>query len=353
MRSDGALVNGYFKSGRCQMSVTIKLSKTSNKEPNLLKLRLQTIRLRKMLENTRAVIDLIHDGKEKLSGEYIFDRHYNVSLIDKIIERTRGLIFDSSVLAPEESRKNYIFFDKCKDLAEEFLLQPFDKKDGSGVEDDVVEVFEDTPEYKMLSKALAWADDPGQGKANSVMTLITNVFDHVFSSFEKNRSTIKGAYQLEIKLPHYTHQIELVDLGEGIREDKEGLYTFNNLQCRPLRLMMEKILEKKDLSDSNEKQTKNWFAIITDCYLRLQSVDPGASLYLEAAIMNNVNSDFIFLYSKDMNPAEEHLSSEYHFKKSPLGRIIWTDRIQKSNIEKDIDQLFSILFSAGYENREN
>jgi len=45
------------------MNVTKKLTKTSRVKMNLLKVRLQTIRLKKLLENTKGIIDFIDDGK--------------------------------------------------------------------------------------------------------------------------------------------------------------------------------------------------------------------------------------------------------------------------------------------------
>ena len=193
------------------MNITKKLAKTSRMKMDLLKVRLQTIRLKKMLENTRGVIDLIDDGKEKLSGEYIFDRYYNVSLVDKIIERTREVVFDSSVLVPEGSQELYSSFDECKKFAEKSLLIPFTQKNITYPQNHDDEGFEDTPEYKMLTNALSWAGNFGQENENSVMAIVSNAFDHIFLCFEKNKSAINSTYQLEIESHGFTNHIALVD----------------------------------------------------------------------------------------------------------------------------------------------
>ena len=326
------------------MNITKKMTKTSRTKKDLLKVRLQSLRLRNMLENTRGIIDLIDDGKEKLSGEYIFDRYYNVSLVDKIIERTRGVVFDSSVLVPEGSHEIYSSFDECKKFAEESLLIPFTQKEITDVHNHNDDTFEDTPEYKMLTDALSWAGNFEQRNKKSVMAIISNVFDHVFLCFEKNKSDTNGTYQLEIESHGYTNHIELVDLGEGISEAKDGLYSFDNLDCKPLRLILEKTLENR--LKSSEKPAKNWFAIITDSYLGLQSLEPGFSLHLETALMNNMGSNFIFLYSKNLNIEKKQLQPECSFINTPLGQLTWNNKINISDFGKNINLIGDILFSA-------
>jgi len=326
------------------MNVTKKLTKTSRVKMDLLKVRLQTIRLKKMLENARGIIDFIDDGKEKLSGEYIFDRYYNVSLVDKIIERTRGVIFDSSVLAPEGSQGIYSSFDECKKFAEESLLIPFTQKDITDLQNHNDETFEDTSEYKMLTDALSWADNFKQGNRKSVMDIVSNIFDHVFLSFEKNKSARYGTFRLEIESHGCINRIELIDLGEGISEAKDGSYSFDNLNCKPLRLILEEAFE--DRLKESAKPGRNWFAIITDSYLGLQCLDPGFSLHLETALMDNMGLNFIFLYSKNINIAKKQLKPECSFINTRLGQLTWNNQTDISSFEKNIDQIGDILFSA-------
>ena len=203
------------------------------------------------------------------------------------------------MLLPEGSQEIYSFFDECKKFAEESLLIPFTQKDITDLQNHNDETFEDTPEYKMLTDALSWANNFKQGNKNSVMALVSDVFDHVFLCFEKNKSDIHGTYQLEIESHGHTNRIELIDLGEGISEAKDGLYSFDNLNCKPLRLILEETFENR-LKDSG-KPSRSWFATITDSYLGLQSLEPDFSLHLETALMDNQGSNFIFLYSKNVN----------------------------------------------------
>ncbi|HBN26690.1 MAG TPA: hypothetical protein DD405_04390 [Desulfobacteraceae bacterium] len=324
------------------MKVTKKLTKTSQGKMDLLKMRLQTTRLKKMLENTRGIIDFIDDGKEKLSGEYIFDRYYNVSLVDKIIERTRGVVFDSSVLVPEGSRQIYSSFDECKKFAEESLLSPFTQKDITDRPGSNDEAFEDTPEYKMLTDVLSWAGIFKQENKKSIMDIVSNIFDHVFLCFEKNKSSRNGTYQLEIESHGYTNHIELIDLGEGISEAKDGLYSFDNLKCRPLRLILEENFENR--LKGSEKPGGNWLATITDSYLGLQNLDPGCTLHLETTLVDNMDSNFIFLYSKNVNIEKKQLQPECSFTKTPLGRLTWNNKTDLSGFEKNIGQIGDILF---------
>lgn len=77
------------------------------------------------------------------------------------------------------------------------------------------------------------------------MAIISNVFDRVFLCFEKNKSSMNGIYQLETESHSYTNQIELIDLGEGISETEDGSYSFDNLNCKPLRLILEEAFENR------------------------------------------------------------------------------------------------------------
>ncbi len=57
--------------------------------------RIRRVRCGHLFTQVRAIALLFVDGQEKLSGAYIFDRHYIISLVDKIIDLNRKLVFDA------------------------------------------------------------------------------------------------------------------------------------------------------------------------------------------------------------------------------------------------------------------
>ncbi|OPX40200.1 MAG: hypothetical protein B1H13_08105 [Desulfobacteraceae bacterium 4484_190.3] len=61
--------------------------------------------------------------------------------------------------------------------------------------------------------------------------------------------------------------------------------------------------------------------------------------------MNNINSDFTFLYSKSTSLAENHLPQNFHIKKTPLGYMIWSYGRDWYDLEKDIILLGNTLFT--------
>ena len=71
------------------MRVLRRLSRRSMRRAAVRELRIRSVRFRKLLENTRGIIDLFDDGREKLEGEFIYDRQYVVSLVDKVIVRNK------------------------------------------------------------------------------------------------------------------------------------------------------------------------------------------------------------------------------------------------------------------------
>jgi len=83
---------------------------------------IQTIRFRELLRKTQALMHLIDDGQEKLSGEYILDFHYIASLIENIIDNLRLLVFNACVLVPEGGEALYLSYDAHRATARNMLL---------------------------------------------------------------------------------------------------------------------------------------------------------------------------------------------------------------------------------------
>ena len=60
--------------------------------------RLHVARLGSFLANARAIRDLCDDARAKYEGDYVFDRQYVVSVVDRVLEHLEALLFDARVL---------------------------------------------------------------------------------------------------------------------------------------------------------------------------------------------------------------------------------------------------------------
>ncbi|MCD6584606.1 MAG: hypothetical protein J7K96_02480, partial [Desulfobacteraceae bacterium] len=141
------------------MSILEKLKKIGHKEPEIRQFCIQTIRFKKFLENARALLDLFNDGREKALGEYIFDRHYVVSLIDSVIERLGMMVYDASVLVPKSGETLYAIYDKHKLAASNLIYYSASGNGGVKSGSDTAETsLSEEPEYQLLSDVLRWFD---------------------------------------------------------------------------------------------------------------------------------------------------------------------------------------------------
>ena len=105
------------------------------------------------------------DGREKALEEYIFDRHYVVTLIDKVVETLGMMVFDACVLVPERGKEFYHVYDRQVVTAKRLLgEEPTPEKPGSkkepfpgtkAVKNPRVPRAEEA-EYQLLFKALNW-----------------------------------------------------------------------------------------------------------------------------------------------------------------------------------------------------
>ncbi len=196
-------------------------------------LRLHSVRLKHMLAQAHAIIGLCADGREKLTGAYIFDSHYIFSLVDRIIDLSREMVFDASVIAPEGIRTCYSAFDNCKAAAEALFL------DGSQAEDtSAADHFEDTAEYRLLRQALDWIGGPGDDRLHvSVIGLLDRVLRHVFAGFDKKAPSMP--YQLDFVCGGTRQRVAFMDLDGAVGGVSDSSPCLDDLQCRPLVLLLK------------------------------------------------------------------------------------------------------------------
>ena len=294
---------------------------------------LANVRRRKLLENARALIELLGDGKEKLHGEFIFDKRYNFALIEQLIEKSGEMVFDASIMVPEKSDRLWGMYNKLSQAAEKM----FPDSRYSSAQDS--EAFDGLPELQMLSDILEWAE--GESTEISIMDLLQQTFDHVHDTRSQRSGLSKNLDRYpKLALGHDT--VHLVDFGGGLSRSKSGeSLDIEEVVCSPLRYLA------KSLSDPSgigiHRVPTEIVATVSDVHLHLRNVSSDSSLFLDATFMGHSDSDFIFFYlSGTANPPD--WSEGFRLEKTGNGWMAWTYGTEPDDFAQKMEHLGRNLF---------
>jgi hypothetical protein len=306
--------------------------------------RLTLARLRKLLENARAIMNLLTDGQEKLREEYIFDRHYVTSLVDQVIERSGMLVFDAVVLAPEGGEALYLLHDKLK----AFAVDQFIKGSGeTGIDNTVAlqEPIPEEPELRLLARVLTWATGQLPNGIVSAMDFIRRIFDHIIPVFRDGRYFKMAKSWLELEGAGVKHQIRVIGLEtETIKED---LVFINDLECRPLGMMFIGAGQEQSENKGQKQQPiRKWIAFIGKEHLSLRGIDTDNKVYLEATFSGHMDSDFIFIFSENPMDPKAFIPPAFHIEKTELGTLAWSYDVSGQNMENSLTQLGTHLLGS-------
>lgn len=323
-----------------------KLFERLQKHPKLNPLteaRLTLARLRKLLENARVIMNLLADGDEKLKEEYIFDRHYVTSLVDQVIERSGMLVFDAVVLAPEGGKTLYLIHDELKAFAVDQFIKNGDET-GAG-RFPLQETNPDEPELRLLARVLAWATGPLPNGSPSVMDFIRRIFDHIVPVLRDGHYLKMAKSRLELNGASAKHEIGVI----GIESEpiKEGLVFINDLECRPLGMMLIGAGQENSENKWQKQQpTTKWIAFIGKEQLSLRGMDADNKIYLEAAFSGHLDSDFIFIFIENPMDPKTFLPPSFHVEKTDLGTLAWSYDVSGQNMENSFTQLGAHLLGS-------
>jgi pyruvate,water dikinase len=78
-------------------------------------------KFKSILERNNRTLELMADMGDKLSGEYVFDRQYLVSAVDRLSDQVFKLISDLSVLSERKNRKLFLAFARIQHRIQEEL----------------------------------------------------------------------------------------------------------------------------------------------------------------------------------------------------------------------------------------
>ncbi len=295
---------------------------------------LQTIRFNKFLENARALLDLFADGREKLVGEYIFDRHYVISLIDSVIDRLGMMVFDACVLVPEEGESLFAVFDRWKQTARDLIDQAHT---AGGGED---------PEYRLLADALEIFNGKPPAGQETITAFMKQAFCDVIEGTtprRKNGSAVPFEYA---NLLATDRDIYLIDLWQDAVDPPSRRRVAAEVNSIPLRhlLLNGNQTATGRTASAGDAGAVPWMAAVGEYQLSLNRLSPDGRFRLEALASGHVPSDFIFAYSGQPGLLEKMLPSDFHVEPSPRGEFAWRLNMSGDEIEQSLSTIGRNIF---------
>ncbi|MDA3896526.1 MAG: hypothetical protein PF482_10300, partial [Desulfobacteraceae bacterium] len=261
------------------MSILEKLKKISRKEPEIRHFCIQTIRFKKFLENARVLLDLFNDGREKVLGEYIFDRHYVVSLIDSVLERLGMMVYDASVLVPKSGETLYAMYDKHKLAAGNLIGFSVSGNGGKTSGSNNAELsLSAEPEYQLLSDVLRWFDGKEAPTGTTVMDFMKQTFFYVLqfdaigglesSDSMKNQSLLENSGVLASDMGIYL--VALWKDALALPEERRAINDFNSVPLK--HLLMDAGFKDVKSGPENIHNGASWVAAVSEYQLSLNTL---------------------------------------------------------------------------------
>ncbi len=304
--------------------------------------RIHTIRFKKLLENANILLDLFADGNEKLQGEYILDRHYVVSLIDRVIERLGMIVYDAAVLSQDAGADLYRQYDQQKIAAECFISG---EKIGGGEDlssgDDASSPPAMDPEYRLLSQAISWFHGKGD---ETVSQLMKKAMINGMHGIEKIKELKNDLVVDEIWLKKSESRIFLIDLWRdesSPKREKQSIEAFGSL---PLTLILKEALNDMPSIRPHMEMKGEWIIVAGDNEITLLSVNPNFNLRLDATASGYEASDYIFVSIDGRLEPAKILPQGFHMEKNGSGYFCWKIDASFDAIKEDLISIGSTLF---------
>jgi hypothetical protein len=320
------------------MGILGKLKKSGHGTPEIRDFCIQAIRFEKFLENARSLLDLFADGREKLTGEYIFDRHYVVSLIDGVVDRLGMMVYDAGVLAPAKGESLYAAYDRQKRFARNLIGATVPTGAGAdGTED---------PEYRLLGDALRWF----AGTAPTDNATVTDFMKQAFVAVLQDTASadvMKTAGLFERgNLQAADMEIYMIDLWKdalSLPSRRRAVADFNSI---PLRHLLMEAHQKRaaDAGAPGAPGRVPWVAAVGEYRLSLNRLGPGAGFRLETLASGHDASDFIFVCTDRSGLLEKILPSGFHVESTDRGWLAWSLNLPAKAIEASLVAIGHRLF---------
>ncbi len=313
----------------------------NRKEQN--ELYLKFIRFQKFLENIRNVDRIVEDARDKLNEEYIFDRHYILSLVDDVLEESALMALNASVLSPASGSQIFTQLDAQKQFVQEAFLNPDSiRTDQFSLPASCLDA---DPETQWLHAALNWLTGPLPQNRVALMDFFRCVIDDVME--HDGRETWierigRAAVYLSLK-----KRTALKTFNFGITSILQGEQAVpaENINCSPFGLLAMGIMNdvRAGSAPSEEGENGDWM-LYNEEEMSLHINRNDTTLHLETKLHGDIATDFVFLYSRNSFDLESLCLRDARIEKTGTGIMAWLYDVPTMQLEKQLIQLGSAFF---------
>jgi hypothetical protein len=328
------------------MKLPIRSRKTGRSPTAIDRIRLYTLRLTSLFQNTREFFNLLDDGKEKSSGEYILDFHYVFSLVDRTVTQMNNIIHDACILEPQGGDNLYSQLDACTRQARErfietdrnIVVDPDPSAEGSAIADE--------PEYVLLSQALKWLNNKETGTDPTFLNLLDDVFDHVFQQKFLNKIPWKKLPRVELDTADARNIVSIIDLDNFRENVTVSTLAVDDLESRPFGLMALGAGAEAPEDETENRPVKKWLAASRSDSLYMVPVEPDAGVLVAVDLDDETETNFVFVLCGEKVAANKLLPSGFRDEKTRFGSMACVYDAPAGELDDYLAQLGKSLFST-------
>ncbi len=275
---------------------------------------LQVMRLGRLLENARELVGLLEDAREKREGDFILDRQYVSSLIDRTVEKLGALVFDAYVLTPGARDRLYEDHDGLRSEAASLQERVMQGGRAAGGEEH--------EEYALLDAYIAWMK--GKKPETSVRGFVGRIVDRVFEELGKSvpASVVGGLPFVEV--PGTGVVVRVLDMGGGLDVTGTGRLDPGHVTCGPLRLLIHGDPEEEASRPGPGAGRASWLAFTSGEHLSLRGPIEAPRLFMEATLQGRGGMGLVLMYSPAApGPQSSEALQGFSEEPTPAGRVAW------------------------------
>lgn len=297
---------------------------------------LDHLRYIKFLENTRVVMNLLDDGREKACGEYILDVHYVEALIEETMRYLGRMVFDACVIRQKGGESLFIRYDQEQAKARRILLN-IQKGVLPGRADS-----DEEPEYALLKEVLD-TFYPSDSKARTgVVDLVYDLINHMMARTVNPKFPFNETPSWVIPCQGHVHHVHLLPVGDG--QPLTGSFSLTDSPCRPLRVLFSDALPTQKPAGPDAVPV-HWAAITNGPYLSMGFREGNRILcQLDICLSGDRDMDYVFAFMHDRMMPEPLVPEGFETSKTGEGLLAWCYNRPVQDMEDLIARLGNQLF---------
>jgi hypothetical protein len=259
------------------------------------------VRFGRLVRSLRRLVELGDDASDKLAGEWILDRSYVASFVQRTLERAREVVFDAAVLSGEESAGLLTRLDAVRGALARLMATPprVATKGEADAEADLEE-----PEYRLLRAAIARltlpsspAPAPGEPlTAAGLAGVLEDAHERALRSFEGLHTASWGRRAGRALVESgFPGPVRVLDAGAGISPAPDRRWrsrvTWSQIDSQPLRAILDPLASARP---ERVPPSPRALAILAEERSTLAVAWPAGSLVVHAHLEEHAAANSVY-----------------------------------------------------------